>query len=93
MPDWKSNPEPIKLCPFCGGRDIEVMTREYETVGVHDTCFVICTNCGAQGPEQLLDKNASAQQIEDAAKNAVKGWNKVHERPGYRQRLTQGNQT
>lgn len=45
----------IKPCPFCGHTDnLEVQSGAMDS----DKCQVVCTNCGAAGPEYMTERAA-----------------------------------
>jgi len=70
----------LKPCPFCGGKAEEDCTGALEIGGeCHQTGWINCTSCGAQGPSvDMVDGKPDYQLVRD-------GWNKraeyVNSRP------------
>jgi Lar family restriction alleviation protein len=64
----------LKPCPFCGGSDPFVERADFSA------CYVICNDCGAQGPsrcdENTADSDASdACEVEPGELAAIRSWN------------------
>lgn len=78
----------LKTCPHCGA--FAVLTHEHYCTDTqfdddHDTFYVKCQKCGAQGHTVHI-KNAryrSAtcdQELKDGTINAIESWNKRYKR-------------
>ena len=68
MEAWTDHDNP-GLCPFCGGQDTEFA---FSGEGPPPCYFVICEDCGAQGP---YGHGMGRGDHEGAKGSALKRWN------------------
>ena len=60
----------LKPCPFCGGKDIRLLTSMFD-------CDIWCSNCGASVfREARKTHNCIAENKKDAQTKAVRAWNR-----------------
>ena len=60
----------LKPCPFCGGKDIRVLTTLFD-------CDVFCGNCGAGVHRNSYSTCQNiAENKKDAQPKAVRAWNR-----------------
>ncbi len=60
----------LKLCPFCGSRDIRKITTVFD-------CTIFCDDCHvAIRRENYIKRDSLAETLKEAEPEAIEAWNR-----------------